>query len=377
MTTPPLAETDRAARMWEAALKQLSRLKNAFTDNLGRLKENRRTIFLIAPACFVVISIVSVATHPAPARVAASMLFAEVLKEGAPIALVSIGAALVISTGGVDLSSMGVATFAGVVFAIGIQREWLPIIAVSVPIITGGIIGHVLGKIVARDIPPLITSWAVGSLCTIVSLLIAKNAVRLGLRGTTSRLSFTVEGTWMDQWDRHGHGATVWLLILFGVLLLLAITSLPQRCCAIGANRTSALYAGVRLGRSIRTAYTCSGALSAVAGMFYAIVNSSATTTDLVGKELQMIAVAVIGGTVLTGGYFNPISVVASAFFWTLIWSRSQTFDITDVAGSNQQHVANAMFATVILALALTLGRRLSGFTAPVIIETTAKEIEP
>jgi ribose/xylose/arabinose/galactoside ABC-type transport system permease subunit len=272
---------------------------------------------------------------------------------------------------------MGVATFTGILFAIGIQHGWSPLIAVSVPIITGGVIGYCLGKLVARDIPPLIISWAVGSLCTIASLLIAKNALRFGLRGTTSQLSFTVEGTWMDQWDQHGHGPMVWLLILVAVQLLLAITSLPKRCCAIGANRISALYAGVRLGRSIRVAYMCSGALSAVAGMFYAIVNSSATTTDLVGKELQMIAVAVIGGTVLTGGYFNSVSVIASALFWTLIWSRSQTIDITRLAGSNQQHVANAMFATVILALALTLGRRLSGFTAPVITEPTAKEIEP
>jgi ribose/xylose/arabinose/galactoside ABC-type transport system permease subunit len=299
------------------------------------------------------------------------------MKEGAPIALVSIGAALVISTGGVDLSCMGVATLTGVLFAIGIQREWPPLIAIGVPITMGGVIGFLLGRIVAKDVPPLITSWSVGSLCTILSLLIAKNASHLGLRGTTSQLSFTVEGTWMDQWDQHGHGPVVWLLVLLGVQLLLAITNLPKRCCAIGANRISALYAGVRLGRSIRLAYMCSGALAAVAGMFFAIVNSSATTTDLVGKELQMIAVAVIGGTVLTGGYFNSLSVIASALFWTLIWSRSQTFDITRLAGSNQQHVANAMFATVILGLALTLGRRLSGFTAPVITEPTAKEIEP
>lgn len=92
--------------------------------------------------------------------------------------LFALGAGIVISTGGIDLSSSGVGTFVGLVFAFFIVYYGInPIIALVLCSIIAYLIGSTLGYFISKwSAPPLILTWAVGlilfKLSTIISSVV-------------------------------------------------------------------------------------------------------------------------------------------------------------------------------------------------------------
>jgi ribose/xylose/arabinose/galactoside ABC-type transport system permease subunit len=295
------------------------------------------------------------------------------VKEGVPLAIVAVGAGLVLCTGGVDLSSMGVATLSGVIFGSALQLGLGSFAALGIALLFGMISGFAVGAMVSRDVPSLISSWAVGSLWSIGAALISTERP-FGLASSATGVALEIEKTWLDLWDEHGgHGVRYWLVALFVVIALLNNTYFARRCCAIGANRFSALYAGIRLRRTLMSAYIVAGTVSALAGVLWAVLGRAGSTTDQLGKELIPIAAAAIGGTVMSGGYFRPLSIVAAAFLWTVMDRGCNALHVEWLQG-NQQRVINALFAIIILGIVLTVGRRLSGFTQTITTEPRAKE---
>lgn len=332
----------------------------------------RSFIYWIAPLLLFALLIISVCTNTSLTwtdRIVGTCT--PMIKEGLPLAIVAIGAGLVLATGGVDLSSMGVASFSGIIAAACVSADVSQTLTLLLCLMGGGASGYLLGRIVAQGVPPLISSWAIGSLWTTVGLIITTNKV-FGV-GSSSGVSVNVEGTWMDLWDEHGHGIRSSLLLVAMLVTLVSMTNFPKRCRAIGANRDSAVYAGIRTRRTVVGAYVWSGVLSALAGVLWTTLSAAGTTVDRVGGELYPIAIAVLGGTVMTGGFLNLPSIVMAAFLWTLALSGTTALPLASL-GANQQFVATAAFAALLLAIALLAGRRLGGFVTTITTERKARE---
>ena len=74
--------------------------------------------------------------------------------------------------------------------------------------------------------------------------------------------------------------------------------------------------------------------LSSLAGILLFYSQDKAGTTNLVNTELIAIAIAVIGGTSLSGGYVNSVSILYSTFFYVLlemvvnIWMNEPVFGV-------------------------------------------------
>jgi simple sugar transport system permease protein len=90
------------------------------------------------------------------------------------------------------------------------------------------------------------------------------------------------------------------LVIIFG--LLLKYTSFGRYVYAIGGNEQAARVAGIRVDDVKVTVYALSGALSALAGILYAVQYRQGKPEAGAGAELDAIAAVVIGGTSLVGG---------------------------------------------------------------------------
>jgi ribose transport system permease protein len=310
-----------------------------------------------------------VLSHPSPhllVKIFEPLRYA--IKEGTPLALAAIGASLVLATGGVDLSSSGVATISGVIFAAMFTGSWLSLFSIILVTVLGATTGAILGWLVHHGAPSLIVSWAIGALLVIIALLTAKSL------GNISGIGIDIKNTSFDLWGESGlHGIIECTLLLGLVLLVLQVTNLPKLACALGADRESAVYMGIRTKNVTIFSYMSSGVLAALSGVMLALISSKGLTSDIVGRELTPIAVAVLGGTVMSGGYLSIASVACASILWVMISSGTRNLNLTAL-GENQQFAANAIFAAVILLVVFFFGRRLSGDTISILRVRSIKE---
>ncbi|MGE5458114.1 MAG: ABC transporter permease subunit, partial [Methanococcaceae archaeon] len=204
----------------------------------------------------------------------------------------AIGAGIVLATGGVDLSSMGILTFTSVIYAFLINMN-VPIpICIVIIIFIGFLLGSLNGFVISRlYAPPLIFTWAFSIILFTFSLLIANGfIVKMPFIKSTSGISVS-----LIKPDFHQL-----IFYLFGVIIgvgLLNYFGFTKKAAAIGANRNSAYYLGIDVVKYTKRAYMLSGMLSAIAGIYYVQINNVASTTNFETHELIPIAIAVLGGT--------------------------------------------------------------------------------
>jgi ribose transport system permease protein len=241
------------------------------------------------------------------------------------IALLGIGATVVIIAGGIDLSVGSVLALAGVVAALCVKEAGLPVpLAMLVGIGVGGLCGLVNGLVVTRlKLPPFIA--------TLGMMLIARG---LALQITGAR---AVSGLG-EAFGELGNGALLRLVrvgddgfpevlfpgIPYPVLLMaglaLAVAFLLRRSVigrhvyAVGSNAEAARLSGVAVGRVVTLTYVLSGLLAGLTGCVLMSRLVTAQPNEGVMYELDAIASAVIGGTSLAGGVGTISGTVIGAF---------------------------------------------------------------
>ncbi|MCB8881502.1 ABC transporter permease [Acidisoma cellulosilytica] len=213
-----------------------------------------------------------------------------------PLAIVVIGQAIVIMTGGLDLSVasvMATAAVAGTCFAGGVGAV-IEILVVSLFI--GGATGLVNGLLVAkRQVSPF--------LATLASMIVLQGLRFAWTKGAPSGglppiLRVVGSGTW--------HGIPVNLAVLavlaVAACFIVHFTLLGRRFMITGGNQVTARLLGYPVDRIIIGSYVASGLLAAIAGV---VLGGYAEIVDnQVGRgfELDSIVAAVIGGVALSGG---------------------------------------------------------------------------
>lgn len=118
-------------------------------------------------------------------------------------------------------------------------------------------------------------------------------------------------------------GVPVPLIILAVVALTLLVvlryTTLGRRLRAIGVNPIAARYSGVDVRRYTFWTYVMSGLLAGVAALMYVGIVNSARSDFGTGYELQAIAIAVLGGTLFTGGRASALGTVMAFAIFTFL----------------------------------------------------------
>ena len=95
------------------------------------------------------------------------------------------------------------------------------------------------------------------------------------------------------------------IFVIFEALFfayLLHYTKFGRRCYAMGNSTTVAKFSGVKTGKIKVIVYTMTGLLSAVAAIYLASKMSSVRPDVAKGYELDIIAMAVLGGVSTSGG---------------------------------------------------------------------------
>ncbi|HNR34583.1 MAG TPA: ABC transporter permease [Candidatus Hydrogenedentes bacterium] len=230
--------------------------------------------------------------------------------------ILSLGEALVIITGGIDLSVGSVVALVGIICAVLLRDFGWPVAAaipasLGVAIAVGAWHGLLVTK--ARMQPFVVT------LC---GLFFYRGIARL-ITGDTTRGFGTAfpNLTWLGSGFIPDDGSSL-VSVPFVILMMLAVlegaylhfSAQGRHLFALGANEDAARFSGIPITRLKITAYALCGLLSGFGGLLIAFNVNSLGPTDFGSfYELYAIAGAVLGGCSLRGGSGNVAGVVVGA----------------------------------------------------------------
>lgn len=219
----------------------------------------------------------------------------------AVVGLLALGQTFVIlgGGGGIDLSVGSMMSLSSVFFGLlAVQGGLSPWIAAIIAVAIGAVLGLVNGLLIALlNLPPLIVTLGTLYLYASAALVIS---------GGIDINGFDREGfSTIGQTSIAGlpFQVVVMLVPLFIIATIVMMrTRFGREVYEIGSSSLAARLAGINVKRTRVKLYVISGSLSAVGAIVSASWLLNAKSTAGTGMELQAITIAVLGGTVITGG---------------------------------------------------------------------------
>jgi ribose transport system permease protein len=223
-----------------------------------------------------------------------------------PLALAAVAQAVVVISGGIDLSVGSMMALTSVVAAVLMkgQSEQFAVAAVLGVLVLGMVLGAINGAVVVLTrVPDIVITLAMSFVWAGFALLI------LGTPGGGSAkwLRDLVLGSVGNEWIPKA--AVVLIVIVAVIWLPIRRSRIGLSIYAIGSNSLAAFRSGVSVGRTKVIAYTLTGLFSALAGI--SLTASTGIATPVPGPyTLLSVAAVVLGGVSLAGGrggVFGPI----------------------------------------------------------------------
>lgn len=228
-----------------------------------------------------------------------------VLRQFSLITIVAYGQALVIISGGFDLSVgtiVAASGMAGTYFAV--IRHWPVGLAVLIAVLVGAGCGAFNGFLVTKvKINPLIATLASGWIFTGIILVATKG---WPISNFPPNFAFLGQGFWI------GIPLPVIFMIFFSIVLtiFLSRTIYGRMFYAIGGNEKASSFAGINVNKYKFMAFVICGALAGFSGIVLDSRMGSGQPAAGVEWILPSIAAAVIGGVALFGGKGKIIGVL-------------------------------------------------------------------
>ena len=253
----------------------------------------------------------------------------DILRNGAPTALIAIGMTLVVATRGIDLSVGAIVAIAGAVSCAYIAASPDPTslatagTAVVIAIVAGLVLGIWNGFLVSViGVQPIIA--------TLVLMTAGRGIAQLVTGGQIVSVT-------NDHYKSIGAGYAFTLpisILIMAVVLAVALlltrrTALGTLIEAVGINPVAARLAGIRARNITWIVYIFSAVCAAIAGL---MISSNVTAADANNAglyiEMDAILAVVIGGTSLAGGRFNLLGTVIGAFMIQTLTTTVYTLGI-------------------------------------------------
>ncbi len=231
------------------------------------------------------------------------------------VIVVALGMAVVIGTGGIDLSVGAVMALSG---ALLVQFSAVPeIVAILVALLAGALVGLLNGALVGIvGVQPIVA--------TLAFLFAGRSIAQLLLTGMNPSIRDEALILKISSGSILGVNGLI-IAALGAVAVVLAImqrTTFGRQVLAVGDNDRASFLSGVPVRRTLIGVYVLSGVLAAWAGvMDTASITSANALSSGLNYELFAITAVVVGGTPLTGGRVRVIATVAAAILMQLLRS--------------------------------------------------------
>ncbi|MEQ1825429.1 MAG: ABC transporter permease [Pirellula sp.] len=272
----------------------------------------------------------------------------------------ALGSAIIIVSGGIDLSSGSVIALSATVFGAflilldpkgfseGNLSRPAVVVAMAGTIIVGGMIGTLHAWLITRiGLPPFIATLA-----TLVGLRSFGRGLAPVIASGKSQIDFPD----MDLRDTLKDVTTISIVFVgFALLLwfLMSRTVTGRHLHAMGGNEQAAKLSGIRTDRLKWLAYVLGSISASIVGIISFADDGSAKPDIMArGYELNAIAASVIGGCSLQGGVGTiPGTVLGCLFLRTVIDA------VNKVVGSGAD-VYEGMIVGIVVVLAVTFSQR-------------------
>ncbi len=280
-----------------------------------------------------------------------------ILQQNAATIIVTVGMALTMIIGGIDLSVGSVAALSGAISAGLIVNHGQPFeVAAALTLLMGFGIGLINGGlIVYGKLPPFVATLATLGVARGLTLLYTDGRTISGLGE-----AYTFWGRGRVALPLLGD-VPVPILVMLAVVLfftwLMSQTRYGLHVYAIGGSEETARLAGVSVDRVKLITYGLSGMLAALAGMLLTARLFSAQPQLAVGLELEAIAAAVLGGVSLFGGVGSVLGAVSGGL---LIGVLTNGMNLLRVPSYQQQMIQGVVLvgAVAVDVLSKRLERR-------------------
>jgi simple sugar transport system permease protein len=252
-------------------------------------------------------------------------------------AILALAITLVMMTGGIDLSVVGIANLSAVVAAL-ILTEFagpdLPLqasllwlgFALGASLLIGAMAGLLNGTLVAfLGLPPILATLGSGLVFT---------GFAIALTGGSAVMGFPEVVAWIGNSQMLGLPTPLLIFIMLAVALhfLMTRTAFGIRISMFGTNPLAALYAAVDVKGMLLKVYMLSGLFASVAGMVIMSRANSAKADYGSSYLLLSVLIAVLGGVNPYGGYGRVVGVVLAVLSMQFLSSGLNMLQVSNFA---------------------------------------------
>ena len=232
-----------------------------------------------------------------------------------PLALATVGQAIAVISGGIDLSISAMMALCGVIAATQMQGQSAEVgLAIVVGVLLLGVLLGAIngGVIVVTKVPDIVVTLAMSFVWAGFALLVLRTP---GGKSVDWLRELVLGPIVVDFVPK---AAVVLLIVVAVIWIPLRRSRAGLSIYAIGSNRLAAFRSGVSVGRTKITAYALTGLFAALAGL--SVVASTSIGDPKPGPyTLQAVAAVVLGGVSLAGGRGGVVGPIIGVVILQLI----------------------------------------------------------
>ncbi len=260
-------------------------------------------------------------------------VFLNLFISNAGLIVIAAGMTMVMITGGIDISVGSVVALTCMMLAWMMEvKEIGAVPALLTVLVIGIFFGLVQGFFIAYlKIQPFIVTLAGMFFARGMTAIISQEMIsvknELFLKWAKSKINLTFLGGTVNKKGVVNYpflypSVIIALVVLVLVFVALKYTKFGRTIYAVGGNEQSALMMGLNVKRTKLLVYVINGFLCALGGFLFCLNTCAGFVEQAKGFEMEAIASAVIGGTLLSGGVGN----VFGSLFGVLIKGTIETF---------------------------------------------------
>lgn len=250
---------------------------------------------------------------------ASPQVFANLFIDNAYLIIVATGVTYVIISGGIDISLGSLVAFVCMLSAYLLKQGYNPYIVILIVLAIGTFGGYLMGCMIHYfNVQPFIATLAGQFLYRGICYVISIDSISI------SNPVYSAIANYQIRFAPKLYISVSVVIALIVVLLAAFIgsyTKFGRWVYAVGGNEQSAELMGLPVAKIKTSVYAFSGFCGALGGVVFSFYTLSGYGLQNIGMEMDAIASAVIGGTLLTGGVGNVIGTM----FGVLIQGVIQT----------------------------------------------------
>jgi ribose transport system permease protein len=263
-----------------------------------------------------------------------------ILQQASAIGVVTVGMTFVIIGGGIDLSVGAIVALAGVWATTLATQSYGAAGMIFTAVVVGIVVGLINGVLISygRLVPFIAT----------LAMMVAARGLAAQISGKQTQVSANATINAISTTKILGIPLLVVILALVVAAgwVLLNRTTFGRRTVAVGGNPEAARLAGINVRRHTVLLYALSGLCCGIAAIMLTSQATSAQAAMANLYELDAIAAAIIGGTLLSGGR----GTIIGALFGVLVFSTiTNLFAINNLSTEVQNMVKGGIIVAAVL----------------------------